>query len=119
MLNYFKDRIKQNRFAIQDGGDEILVAFELGGPESNRDVRLYLDLEVLDHLTEIARSSDMNRVVIDKAGIKIRLRRAKCGHQYETLHLSGLKPKPENVSTTLSMPSTMKEAKKLVHNWKN
>ena len=47
MLNYFKDRIKQKIFAIQDGGDEILVEFELGGPESNRDVRLYLDLEVL------------------------------------------------------------------------
>ena len=118
MLNYFKDRIKQKIFAIQDSGDEILVEFELGGPESNRDVRLYLELEVLDYLTAIARSSDMNRVVIDKAGVKIKLRKSSSGHQYETLHLSGLQPKPENVSTTLSMPSTHKEARRLVSDWK-
>ena len=117
MLDYFKDRITQNLLPLQDGKDEILVEFELGGPQSNRDVRLYLDLEVLTYLTDIARSSDMKRVVIDKAGIKIRLRRAESGHMYETLHLSGLSPKPENVSSSLKLPTTMNEAQRLVAEW--
>ena len=117
MLDYFKDRIKQNLLPLQDGKDEILVEFELGGPKSNRDVRLYLEVEVLALLLDIARSSDMRRVVIDKAGVKIRLRRSKDGHMYETLHLSGLKPKPENVSSTLSLPTTMNEAQRIVADW--
>lgn len=117
MLDYFKNRIVQNLMPIQDGKDEILVEFELGGPQSNRDVRLYLEVEVLDLLLDIAKSSDMRRVVIDRAGIKIRLRRADNGHMYETLHLSGLKPKPENISSSLQLPSTMTEAKRLVEQW--
>ena len=32
MLDYFKNRMVQNLMPIQDGKDEILVEFELGGP---------------------------------------------------------------------------------------
>jgi|TARA_B100000073_G_C23397156_1_gene437663 hypothetical protein len=118
MLDYFKNRIIQKLLPLQDGGDDILVEFELGGPESNRDVRLYLEVETLDHLLSVARSSHTGRVVIDKAGIKIKLRRAKSGHQYETLHLNGLQPKPENVSSTLSMPTSRADARRIVSSWK-
>ena len=119
MLDYFKDRIVQNLMPLQDGKDDILVEFELGGPKSNRDVRLYLEVEVLALLLEVARSSDMRRVVIDKAGIKIRLRRDQNGHMYETLHLSGLKPRPENISSNLQIPTSMNEAKRIVADWKS
>ena len=52
--------------------DKILRHYTLGGPQSDRDVRMYLELADLEKLVEIAKKSTINRVVLPKAGLLCR-----------------------------------------------
>ena len=45
------------------GEDETLREYTLGGPECGRDVRLFLDRKVLEHLLDVSKSSNTGRVV--------------------------------------------------------
>mgnify|MGYP003112870884 CR=1 FL=1 len=107
-----------NRTPLQLAGqDEILREYVLGGPHSNRDVRLILDSETLDQLLAIAKSSDTRRVVIHRAGIKMKVRRATSGHVYETLHLEGMMPVPEKAPTEIKMPLNGPVEERLARHW--
>lgn len=77
------------------GQDTILRTYTLGGPNCNRDVRMFLTLGDLEELVKQAKASESKRVVLHKAGIKIVVRRSHGGHVYETLHLTSLPPQPE------------------------
>tara|TARA_R110002020_G_C15876121_1_gene738625 strand:+ start:85 stop:447 length:363 start_codon:yes stop_codon:yes gene_type:complete len=85
------------------GEDETLREFTLGGPDCGRDVRFFLDRKVLEHLLEVAKSSNTGRVVLYGAGIKMKVRRSKSGHMYETLHLTSRYPVPENLSSNITL----------------
>lgn len=75
--------------------DKILRHYTLGGPESDRDVRMYLELADLLKLVEIAKKSTINRVVLPRAGVTLTVRESHGGHVYETLHLISGMPLPE------------------------
>ena len=94
-----------------DGQDEVLREYTLGGPDCGRDVRLYLDVETLGMLLDIARCSNTKRVILPMAGIKMRVRRSRNGHLYESLHITSGQPFAEVVSNSasLSVPGTERE----------
>jgi len=85
--------------------DECLREYQLGGTHSNRDVRLILDTDTLETLLCIARISRTGRVILNRAGIKMKVKRASTGHIYETLHLTGLQPVPEQAPTSIKIPT--------------
>ena len=91
------------------GEDEVLREYTLGGPDCGRDVRMLIDRKVLEHLLDVAKSSNTNRVCLHGAGIKMKVRRSANGHMYETLHLTSRYPVPEQLPTGLSV-DTMKLA---------
>ena len=84
--------------------DPILREYFLGGMASDRDVRMILDVPTLQYLLDTAMRSQTRRCVINRAGIRIKVRRAPTGHVYETLHIDGLKPYPEQAPQGISMP---------------
>ena len=84
------------------GEDETLREYTLGGPDCERDVRLFLDRKVLEHLLDVAKSASTGRVVLYGAGIKMKVRRSKSGHMYETLHLTSRYPVPENLASNIN-----------------
>ena len=89
-------QVQKNTAPIQmPGQDQILRTYTLGGPDCNRDVRMFLTLGDLEELVKQAKASDSKRVVLHQAGIQIVVRRSHGGHVYETLHLSSLAPQPE------------------------
>ena len=88
------------------GQDQILRTYTLGGPNNNRDVRMFLTLGDLEELVKQAKASDSKRVVLHKAGIQIVVRRSHGGHVYETLHLTSLPPVPEILPKGLTMPTS-------------
>lgn len=77
------------------GQDKILRTYTLGGPNCGRDIRFIIDVETLEYMIDIARKSQTRRAVIPSAGIKLMVRQATTGHVYETLHLEGGIPIPE------------------------
>ena len=85
--------------------DECLREYQLGGTHSNRDVRFIADTETLEALLEVAKLSRTGRVILHRAGIKMKVKRARTGHVYETLHLTGLNPVPERAPSTLKIPT--------------
>ena len=76
-------------------GDRLLQIASFGGPDSGRDCRFYLDRKVLQELLDIASHSGTQRVVINRAGVKVQLYADRNGHQYEVWTLIGDPPKPE------------------------
>ena len=96
--------------------DKILRHYTLGGPESDRDVRMYLELADLLKLVEIAKKSKINRVVLPRAGVTLTVRESHGGHVYETLHLvSGMplpEAGPENMSIKAPVPVSQWDMKK-------
>lgn len=99
--------LKVNDTPLQiSGEDEVIREFTLGGPDCGRDVRMLIDRKVLEHLLDVAKSSNCNRVVLHGAGIKMKVRRASSGHMYETLHLMSRFPVPEQLPTELSVDTT-------------
>jgi hypothetical protein len=94
-----------NTKPVQDTAqDHTLKEFYLGGPSSDRDVRMVLDVHTLEYLLETARQSPTKRCIINRAGIRIKVKRAHTGHVYETLHIDGLRPYPEQAPTNIRMP---------------
>ena len=102
--------LKKNLMPLQLAGqDQILRHYTLGGPETDRDVRMYLELADLEHLVEIARAAKTKRAVLPKAGITVVVRRSRDGHIYETMHLESLQPVPEGVPTSFSCPLSIQQ----------
>jgi hypothetical protein len=103
-----------------DGQDETLREFTLGGPDCGRDVRLFLDRKVLEHLLEVSKSSNTGRVVLYGAGIKMKVRRSKSGHLYETMHLTSRYPVPENLSSEIDFNKSKSDqvAMQEMYKWK-
>tara|TARA_R100000329_G_scaffold19071_1_gene18932 strand:- start:195 stop:560 length:366 start_codon:yes stop_codon:yes gene_type:complete len=96
--------LKVNNTPLQIAGeDQVIREFTLGGPHCGRDVRMLLDRKVLEHLLDVAKSSNCNRVVLHGAGIKMKVRRAASGHMYETLHLVSNMPVPEMLPSEMQM----------------
>jgi hypothetical protein len=99
--------LKINDTPLQiSGEDEVLREFTLGGPDCGRDVRMLIDRKVLEHLLDVSKSSNCNRVVLHGAGIKMKVRRSASGHMYETLHLTSRMPVPEQLPSELSVNSS-------------
>ena len=91
---------------LQDPNQDVcLREYQLGGVHSNRDVRFIADTEMLEALLEVARLSKTGRVILNRAGIKMKVKRARTGHIYETLHLTGLQPIPERAPASLKIPT--------------
>lgn len=99
------ERVIVNTAPTQDPAqDQILKEYFLGGPNNDRDVRMVLDVHTLQYLLSVAQRSPSKRCIINRAGIRIKVKRAPTGHVYETLHIDGLHPYPEQVSTSIRMP---------------
>lgn len=95
-----------NRTPLQlNGRDHLIREAEFGGPGSDRDSRFYFDRKELEQLLEIAKTSVSGRVIIERAGIKVRLYAAPSGHQYESWHLIGTRAVPEaRENPTITLP---------------
>ena len=90
-----KYQLKVKNKPLQDPGkDEILRETVFGGPNTGRDVRLYLDVKTLEYLMNVARSSNMQTCMIGRAGICIQVYKSNGGHVYEVWKIIGDKPKP-------------------------
>jgi len=88
----------------EEGQDTIMKEYIVGGPYVDSDVRMILDVATLEYLLDNARRSPTRRVVINRAGIRIKVRRATTGHVYETLHIDGHRPYPEQAPSKFSIP---------------
>ena len=98
LINGDDRQVSTNTAPLQmPGQDDILRTYTLGGPDCNRDVRMFLTLGDLEELVKQAKASESKRVVLHKAGIQIVVRRSHGGHVYETLHLTSLQPQPERL----------------------
>ena len=90
---------------LQIGGqDTILRRYSLGGPDSLRDTRCYLDLADLEYLVRVARASPTKRVVLPCAGLLWELRQSRDGHQYEIFKITSREPQPERAPAGLGVP---------------
>tara|TARA_B100000282_G_C31713115_1_gene482140 strand:- start:533 stop:919 length:387 start_codon:yes stop_codon:yes gene_type:complete len=100
------NRMFVNNNPVQEPNlDPILKEYMIGGPNVDCDVRLIMDVKTLEYLLDTARRSQTHRVVINRAGIRIKVRRSvKSGHVYETLHIDGSKPYPEQAPDKIQMP---------------
>jgi len=99
-------RMFENSSPIQEPNlDPILKEYIIGGPNVDCDVRFILDVQTLEYLLSVARRSQTKRCVINRAGIRVKVRRAvKSEHIYETLHIDGSKPYPEQAPTSVEIP---------------
>lgn len=100
------------------GEDECLREYSFGGVHTDRDIRFYMTRQELEMLLEVSKSSSTGRVVIQKAGLKLRVCRDSNNHLYETLHLSGLAPCPE-VSNGISMQANAQDAMDLAARYRH
>lgn len=91
------------------GQDEVLREYTFGGPQCGRDVRFYLDADTLGLLLDIARCSNTRRVILPKAGIKVRVRKSRDGHIYESLHITSGQPFAEVVSQNINVEISPQE----------
>lgn len=91
------DLISINTNPIQPGnGNTLLKTVTVAGPDKEGDRRFYLDKKTLLQLAEIASSSILQRVQINRAGIQVQLYQSKNGHTYEVWKIVGLEPVPES-----------------------
>ena len=96
------DGLKINDQPLQIASqDQILRRYELGGPDTLRDTRLYLDRADLEELLKIAKASPTGRVVLPCAGLRWELRRSRDGHQYEVFKICSRPPQPERLPSGL------------------
>lgn len=79
------------------GADQIVRTAVVGGPNKPGDRRIYLSVATLSQLLDVARSSAMQRVQVDRAGVRVDLYRSDTGHEYEVWSLVGQDPRPETV----------------------
>ena len=93
-----KKLIDVNQNPLQTNSqDTLLKSVTVGGPEKEGDRRIYLDKKTLLELVEIAKSSVVQRVQINRAGIQVNLYQRADGHTYEIWKLVGIQPVPESV----------------------
>jgi hypothetical protein len=93
----------------RSGGDVLLRTAVVGGPEKEGDRRVYLSSTLLAKLLEVARSSTMGRVQVDRAGVRVDLYKQPDGHTYEVWTLVGADPRPEPLPAALqALPGTGK-----------
>ena len=95
--------------------DEIIRSYTFGGPASGRDTRMYLHALELEHLLEMARCSRSNRVILNRAGLVVTVRRSRDGHVYEEVRLVCDQPVCEVLPVGFKLPSTNDEARRLAH----
>ena len=88
--------IKRNPIQ-QAGQDELLRETVFGGPETGRDVRLYLDVKSLEHLLGVARAAASQTCMGGRAGLCIQVYKSDSGHVYEVWRVIGDAPKPVRV----------------------
>ncbi len=98
--------LRVNYHPLQIGSqDTILRRYTLGGPDTLRDTRCYIDRADLEFLLEKAKASPTQRVVLPCAGVEWELRQSRDGHQYEIFKITSREPQPERVPTGLVTPS--------------
>ena len=94
--------LKVSDMVVQNpSADRILRSYTLGGPETLRDVRMFLELADLEHLTNVALLSPTRRVVLPSAGITMEVRQSRDGHIYEVLRITSRQPQPERTPNGL------------------
>lgn len=69
----------------------------VGGPESGRDQRLYLDAATLERWLAKARESPKGRIQIDMVGIKVSVYQGRDGHVFAAWQIIGALAKPEGL----------------------
>jgi hypothetical protein len=79
------------------GQDVLLRTAVVGGPDKEGDRRVYLTATLLGTLLDVARSSGLQRVLVDRAGVRVDLYRSATGHEYEVWTLIGGAPRPEPI----------------------
>jgi hypothetical protein len=95
-----------NRSPLQrPGQDTLLRSAVVGGPDKAGDRRVYLSAKLLGTLLEVARASAMQRVVVDRAGVRVDLYADGRGHEYEVWTLVGADPRPEPIPDFVRMAS--------------
>lgn len=67
----------------------------VGGPESGRDQRLYLDVPTLERWLEVAKASPRGRVQFDMVGVKATTYQGRDGHYFVVWQLISRQAKPE------------------------
>jgi len=101
----FKDIVVDTKPMQDPSKDPILREYLMGGMRTNRDIRMILDVPTLQYLLSVALQSKTQRCVINRAGIRIKVRRAVgTEHVYETLHIEGHKPYPEQAPDGMRLP---------------
>lgn len=81
---------------VTAGYPVVLSTMDIGGPMDPADRRLVLDVQTLEHLLSLARSSITGRVVLHHLGLRVQVLRDSSGHIWEHLTLLGSEPKPES-----------------------
>ena len=92
-----KDLIDINTNPLQTSSEHNCIkTVTVAGPSKEGDRRFYLDAATLQRLLDIAKSSLVQRVQIDRAGVQVKLYQQNDGHTYEVWSIVGLQPKPES-----------------------
>lgn len=83
-----------------------LRTYVAGGPDEVGDRRLYLSVEELEQLLGVARSSELRRVVVHYAGVRVDEYEdtTDAGHRWEVWHLLGGHLEPEQLPVGLGSP---------------
>ena len=76
--------------------DKLIGETIVGGPQSANDARMMLDVQTLEKLLRIAKSSLSGRVVLNQVGFKVRVWRGGDGNTYQILSILSHPPKPES-----------------------
>lgn len=92
-----KDLVSINENPLQTHAQHTVIKkVTLAGPSKEGDRRIYLDKKTLLKLADIASSSLVQRVQINRAGVEVKLFQRPDGHTYEVWTLIGLEPVPES-----------------------
>jgi hypothetical protein len=94
--------LKVNERPLQSpSGPRLVRTATVGGPELAGDRRFYLSSDLLAKLLDVARSSPMGRVEVQRAGLRVDLYVDGNGHEYEVWTIIGADPKPERLPAGL------------------
>ena len=104
-------KLEINQTPVQDGRGTVLRQYTFGGPQSGRDTRLYLSAIELEHLLHIAKSSHTNRVILNRAGLVVTVRRSSSGHIFEEVRIMCDRPVREILPSQMKMQTNAQEAK--------
>ena len=110
-----EEGLKVNHRPLQIASqDTILRRYTLGGPDTLRDTRMYIDRSDLEFMLEKAKASPTQRVVLPCAGIDWELRRSRDGHLYEICKITSREPQPERLPSGIMTPHFPQPS----HQWK-